>query len=141
MGFDQFHTTYHAYLTLTQLALNLKSQSFPLEIIPIESVVQQLRLIKDEEEIACLRNAARLGYQGYEFVVSLLREGIIESELAFELEFFWKKLGACRLAFDSIIAFGPNSSMPHYRAGKTALTLHTTCSSILVSCFLIIIPI
>jgi Xaa-Pro aminopeptidase len=125
LGFDQNHTTYHAFLTLTQLAAKLKTQSYILEIIPLESPVQQLRLIKDAEEIACLRKAAHLGYQGYEFVFSLLREEVTESELALELEFFWKKRGASRLAFDSIIAFGPNSSMPHYRAGPTLLTLHS----------------
>jgi Xaa-Pro aminopeptidase len=126
LGFDQHYTTYHAFSALTQLAANLKEQSYRLDIIPIESVVQKLRLVKDEEEITYLRNAAHLGYQGYELVVSLLREGVTESELAFELEFFWKKRGASRLAFDSIIAFGPNSSMPHYRAGATQLKLHTS---------------
>lgn len=126
LGFDQQHTTYQAYLTLTQLANKLKTQSYALEIIPVDAPIHKLRLIKDEDEIACLRKAAHLGYQGYEFVLSLLREGVSESELAFELEFFWKKRGASRLAFDSIIAFGPNSSMPHYRAGPTALTLHTS---------------
>lgn len=126
LGFDQHHTTYHAFLILTQIATNCKEQSYVIDMIPTESVVQQLRFIKDEEEIICLRNAARLGYQGYEFVASLLREGVTESELALELEFFWKKKGASRLAFDSIIAFGPNSSMPHYRAGATKLQLHTS---------------
>ncbi len=126
LGFDPHHTTYQAFLTLTQLAANLKKQSYGLDICPTEPVIQQLRLIKDEEEIASLKAAARLGYLGYEFVVSLLREGVAETELALELEFFWKKRGASRLAFDSIIAFGPNSSMPHYRAGATQLQLHTS---------------
>lgn len=125
LGFDQQHTTYHAFLTLSQLATKLKTQSYALDITPLESPVQQLRLIKDEDEIAYLRKAAHLGYQGYDFVVSLLRENMSESELALELEFFWKKKGASRLAFDSIIAFGANSSMPHYRAGPTLLTPHT----------------
>lgn len=126
LGFDQQHSTYQAFLTLNQLAAALKNQSYPLDIIPVESPVQQLRLIKDEDEIAHLRKAAHLGYQGYEFVVSLLRENVTESELAFELEFFWKKKGAKRLAFDPIIAFGSNGSMPHYRAGPTPLTPHTS---------------
>lgn len=126
LGFDKYQTTYHAYLTLSQLAVDLKSKSYALEIVPVDSVVQQLRLIKDSDEIACLRRAAQLGYEGFECVVSLLREGVSETELAFELEFFWKKRGASRLAFDSIIAFGPNSSMPHYRAGNTQLQLHTS---------------
>jgi len=125
LGFDQNHTTYHAFLSLNQLAAKVKTSSHSFEIIPLESPVQQLRLIKDADEIALLRKAAHLGYQGYEFVASLLKEGVTEAELALELEFFWKKRGASRLAFDSIIAFGSNSSMPHYRAGPTKLALHT----------------
>lgn len=122
LGFDQNHTSYQAFLTLTQLTGKEKSSSRLLEIIAIESPVEKLRRIKDEEEAIALRKAAQLGYQGYEYVASLLREGVLESELAFELEFFWKKRGGSRLAFDSIIAFGANSSMPHYRAGSSKLT-------------------
>lgn len=126
LGFDQLQTTYQAFLGLCQLSEELKSQSYPLEVIPVESAVQQLRLIKDKEEIACLKLAAKLGCEGYAFVLSLLTEGISEAELAFELEFFWKKRGAKKLAFDSIIAFGPNSSMPHYRAGPAKLKRNTS---------------
>jgi Xaa-Pro aminopeptidase len=126
LGFDQQHTTYHAYLALMEISAKAKEQTFNLDIVPINAPIQQLRLIKDEDEIVRLRKAAHLGYQGYEFVLSLLREGITESELALELEFFWKKRGAHRLAFDSIIAFGANSSMPHYRAGSTPLIRHTS---------------
>jgi Xaa-Pro aminopeptidase len=93
LGFDQSSTTYQTFLTLHQMSEKLKGQSYELNICPLESPVQQLRLIKDDEEIAFLRKAAHLGYQGYEFVVSLLREGISEGELALELEFFWKKKG------------------------------------------------
>ena len=125
LGFDQDHTTYQRFLNLKQLAEKMKSASFNLEIVPLESPVQELRLIKDPEEILALKKAAHLGYQGYEFISSILREGVTEAELAFELEFFWRKRGGSRLAFDPIIAFGPNSSMPHYRAGATPLTYNT----------------
>ena len=60
------------------------------------------------------------------YVLSLLKEEISEAELALELEFFWKKRGAKKLAFDPIIAFGANSSMPHYRAGLAKLQSHTS---------------
>lgn len=124
LGFDQSQTTYEAYLGLTQISPSL-------EIIPTESLVQKLRFIKDAEEIACLKQAAKLGYEGYEFVASQLKEGISEEGLALELEIFWKKKGAKKLAFDSIIAFGSNSSMPHYRAGKAILKKDT---SVLIDC-------
>ena len=91
LSFDQLQTTYLAFLGLTQLAEELNSHSHPLTIVAAESPVQQLRLIKDEEEIACLKQAAKLGCEGYAFILSLLKEGISEEELAFELEFFWKK--------------------------------------------------
>lgn len=126
LGFDKQYTTYQAFLTLSTLATEFNVKGHALELLPVESVVQKLRLIKDEDEIAYLRAAAHLGYQGYEYVVSLLAEGVTEAELALELEFFWKRKGASRLAFSSIIAFGEHGSMPHYRAGNTALQQNTS---------------
>ena len=118
LGFDQETTTYQRYTDLLSLVHTISG----LELLPYPSLVQKLRLIKDGDELTYLRQAASLGYRGYEYVASLLKEGVRENELALELEFFWKKQGAQRLAFDSIIAFGENSSMPHYRASSTQLT-------------------
>ncbi len=126
LGFDKNQTTYHGFLTFSQLAADLNAAFYTLEVVPVASLVQQLRMVKDQEEINCLRTAASFCYRGYEFVVSQLCEGITEAELAFELEFFWKKQGASRLAFDSIIAFGPNSSKPHHRASLTKLQPSTS---------------
>ena len=125
LGFDQENTSYQGFSKLTELMGEEKTSTHWLKIIPLESPVQKLRLIKDADEMQALRKAAQLGYEGYELIVSLLREGVIESELAFELEFFWKKQGGSRLAFDPTIAFGTNSSMPHYRAGSSKLTLNS----------------
>lgn len=131
LGFDHSKTTYETYIGLIKLSQELQSLSYALDIIPAESVVQKLQLIKERDEIDCLKKAAKLGYEGYQFVSSLLEEGITEEALALELEIFWKKKGAKKLAFDSIIAFGSNSSMPHYRAGKTALKKN---SPVLIDC-------
>lgn len=116
LGFEQGETSYQRFQVLSKLTV---------DIVPVESPVQQMRLIKDPQEIVLLKQAACLGYKGYEYVVGLLKEGVAEAELAFELEFFWKKKGAKKLAFDPIIAFESNSSMPHYRAGSTRLKLNT----------------
>lgn len=119
LAFDSDHTSYRNFLDLEKLTAELKHSC---KLIPMSSPIKKLREIKDEEEIATLRNAAELGSQGFDHVCSLLKEGISEEELAFELELFWRKRGGRGLAFDPIIAFGPNSSMPHYRAGSTHLT-------------------
>lgn len=122
LAFESDKTTYHAFLNLQKIGEELPSD-YPFSLLPLESPIQKMRMFKDAEEIAILREAARLGYEGYEFVVSQLKEGIAEQELALELEFFWKRKGAKKLAFDSIIAFGANSSMPHHRAGSTTLQM------------------
>ncbi len=112
LGFSTNSTTYERYLALKKLKIALKGIANP---------VQSLRLIKDQEEIHLMRQTARLGCLGFDFLCAHLKEGITELELAVELEIFWKRKGAKALAFDPIVAFGKNGSMPHYRAGKTAL--------------------
>lgn len=111
LAFDSSKTFYQDYLQLKNI----------ISVIPVDAPIDRLRLIKDDEEITLLREAANLGCKGFEWIRSKLQVGISESELALELEIFWKKRGAQKLAFDPIIAFGPNSSMPHYRAGETKL--------------------
>lgn len=106
-------------VTIVASYLELKKE------LPIEpkSLLGRIRAIKNPSEIAALQKAADLGCLGFDYVCSLLKEGVTEKELAFELEFFWRKQGAEGVAFDPIIAFGENSSMPHYRAGSTRLKL------------------
>ncbi len=118
LGFNTDTTSYKAY---QELQKTLSSLSRQVTLVPLDSIVKQQRMIKDDDEIDCLRDAAHLGSDGYDFVTTLLKEGITESELAIELEIFWKRRGGTGVGFDPIIAFGPNSSMPHYRAGNTQL--------------------
>ena len=116
VAFDSTTTSYSQYE-------KFKKNSH-ITLIPLEAPLKLQRAIKDAFEIEALRKAAILGYRGFEFVSTLLKEGISEQECAQELELFWKKQGSQGLAFESIIAFGKNSSMPHHRAGKETLKLN-----------------
>lgn len=122
LAFDRETTSYKDYQQLRASidAVNAKT-TIKRDLIPLDNLVKQLRAIKDTGEINALREAARLGSQGFDFVCSILREGITEGEVAAELEIFWKRRGSKTVAFEPIIAFGPNSSMPHYRGGKEKL--------------------
>ncbi|MBA3816601.1 MAG: aminopeptidase P family protein [Parachlamydiaceae bacterium] len=126
LGFDSDKTSHKTFLSLINIIekvninrLNLNASL--LQLIPLDSPLKSLRSIKDTEEIALLREAAILGSQGFDFACSLLKEGITELEVAIALEIFWKQRGGRNVAFDPIIAFGANSSMPHYRAGNQYL--------------------
>lgn len=123
LAFSSDSTSYKRYLDL-QNCVHVINEPIPtrqLTLVPVNNLVKQLRGIKDTEEISCMRDAANLGTQGFGFVCSLLKEGISEAEVARELEIFWKQRGSKTIAFDPIIAFGANSSMPHHRAGQVKL--------------------
>ena len=117
VGFDPENTSYQRFLEWQK-----KFEPLSLSLLALDNPLKLQRMIKDASEISLLREAAQLGTKGFDFICGLLKEGISESEVAIELEIFWKKQGAKGVAFDPIIAFGANSSMPHYRAGTTRLT-------------------
>lgn len=115
LAFDSKTTVYQRYLQL-QDAVGTENA-----LVAIEEPIRPLRLIKDATEISLMREAGKLCMEGFNYVASLLKDGVIEEDLALELELFWKKRGAKKMSFDPIIAFGTNGSMPHYRAGKGIL--------------------
>ncbi len=116
LGFCSDRLSYQSYLHLKS-----KLKKFGIIAKALDKPVEEIRSVKDASEIILMKKAARLGSLGFDFVVSKLKEGIKEKELALELEFFWRKKGASKLAFESIIAFGPNSSMPHHKTGERKL--------------------
>lgn len=99
----------------------LKKMEPHLEWISFAKPLKAIRAIKSGQEISLLKKAAEITWKGYLKIISLLKEGITEEELALEFEFFCRKEGASKLAFDPIIAFGENSAYPHYRSGKSKL--------------------
>lgn len=114
LGFDSAYTSVKSYAEMQQ-------DFSKWTLISIDSPIKKLRSIKDGEEIERLRQAGALGSLGFDFVVKHIKKGISEIELATELEIFWKRKGGKALAFEPIIAFGSNSALPHYRAGKKTL--------------------
>lgn len=79
----------------------------------LDSLIESLRVHKDEEEVSLMKAAQNIAEQSLKHVYGLIREGVTEAELAFEFEFYARRMGAERLAFDSIVASGENGSMPH----------------------------
>lgn len=90
-------------------------------LVATEGLVEELRLIKDEEEIALLRRAAALADAGFDFLLDFLRPGRTEREVGLELEFFLRRRGASAAGFDFIVASGPRGSMPHGVASDRTL--------------------
>ena len=86
-----------------------------------ERVVEQIRLVKDANEVANLRDAAARLTLVAERAFKAIRPGVLEREVAAAIEMGLRAAGYERPAFDTIVASGPNAALPHYRAGLRIL--------------------
>lgn len=78
-----------------------------------DELIQESRMVKDEEELAKIAKAEAIGDAAFSYILDVIKPGMKEAEVALELEFFMKRQGASQLSFDTIVASGSNSSMPH----------------------------
>jgi Xaa-Pro aminopeptidase len=86
------------------------------ELIPLEEEIINLRAIKDPQELTLIRKAIDLSSKAFQHIVELTKEGVVEREIALEMEFFMKRNGAETIGFDLIIASGRQSAFPHGKA-------------------------
>lgn len=105
VGFEESYMTVAAYQVWTdELSAELK---------PASALLEDLRARKDEEEIAAMIAAQRIAERALEKTLSILKPGVTEKEIAAYLEYQMISSGAEKKSFDTIVASGPNGSMPH----------------------------
>ncbi|HMD44932.1 MAG TPA: aminopeptidase P family protein, partial [Acidimicrobiales bacterium] len=85
------------------------------EVKPTTGVVEALREVKDEGEIARMARAAAIADSALAEVLGLMGTGITETEFALALDTAMRRGGAESTAFDTIVAAGPNSAKPHHQ--------------------------
>jgi Xaa-Pro aminopeptidase len=106
VGFEGDSVSYQGYRTLLE--------QLPEEAIrPTSKLVEQLRMVKDEEEIAALRAACQCIEAALRSALSVVEQGITEKDLAAEIDYRLAKLDARKPAFDTIVAFGDHAALPH----------------------------
>ncbi len=86
-----------------------------------DGFVKKMRAVKDERELSAMRAAQAITDAAFEHIVEFMSEGMTELEVKRELEETMRRLGAEGLAFDSIVASGPNGAAPHSIAGERRL--------------------
>ena len=110
-----------AHMTVAERASLAKAIGRSATLLASPPIVEPLRMIKDAEEIACIRAACQLGVQLFSKLTGKLRPGMTESALAGELEFAARLAGAEQMAFPTIVAAGERSALPHGRASNAAI--------------------
>jgi len=92
------------------------------KLAPAGGIVEELRIIKDSTEVALIRKALKIAETAFQDTRALIRPGMTERDIAAELDFRMRKLGADAAAFPTIIAVNASSSKPHARPGSRKLT-------------------
>jgi Xaa-Pro aminopeptidase len=106
IGFEEKFITYDFYT-------KLKSKLDKIKLMPLFETLDEMRAIKDDDEIKRIKNAVEIADSAFRHILTYIRPGIKEYEIAAEIEYFMKKNGAQGPAFDTIVASGWRSSLPH----------------------------
>jgi len=118
-GFDPATTTV-AELSRWKAALPSHLRRAFLSALPA-SLVEPLRRIKDEDELALMIEAALVGCKLFDHILGVIRPGMAENAVAAELEHRARLLGAEGMSFETIVASGVRSALPHGRATQASL--------------------
>lgn len=79
----------------------------------LSNEISALRAIKDDEELECIRKAQEIAEKAFDSILSFIKEGVTEREIALELDRQMLLNGAEAVSFDTIALAGANTSMPH----------------------------
>ena len=104
MGFEDGYVTVASYNQYSKL---------PCELVPAQSLVNDLRAAKDEEEIALMKKAQEITDQAFDAILKFIQPGMTEQEIAARLQYEMLLRGADKMSFDPIVVSGPNGSLPH----------------------------
>jgi Xaa-Pro aminopeptidase len=115
VGFESAHLTVSAH---TDLSRRLDAGSRRTDLVPTDGVVERFRAVKDGWETAILRDAGARLSEAAKTLIPKALPGIAENDLAAIVDFELRRVGFAKPAFDTIVASGPNSALPHYRSGE-----------------------
>ena len=83
------------------------------ELVPASEILDLLRMVKDEEELAAMKEAQRVTDEAFSEILNDIKPGVAECEIAAKLTYLMARKGAERNSFDPIVACGANGSKPH----------------------------
>jgi Xaa-Pro aminopeptidase len=110
LGFESRRMSYFQHREMTR---ETSEKGLTVDFVPLDELVEPLRLQKDESEINHTRKALAIAETVFKEITAGLKPGMTEKEIAWEMEAKMRNAGADDLSFPTIIASGPNSALPH----------------------------
>ena len=105
LGFEQDGISYATFTNLEKM--------IECELVPVSGFIESLREIKDQEEIDVIQQAIKITEAAYQYILKEVKPGMTELEVANKLDFFMREQGASSVSFDTIVASGVRSALPH----------------------------
>lgn len=105
VGFEENFLTYEKYKKYLH--------TYQVNLVETEGLIENQRIVKDEEEFNCVKKACEITDMAFEYIIRNIKRGMTEKDIAFEIERYMISKGADGIAFETIVASGANSSMPH----------------------------
>lgn len=109
IGFDRISATEY---------IRIRDSLGSLRLECLEEAIWSLRKVKDESELTLIRKAAELTGRGMMKAFEVIRPGLMDWEVAAEIEYEMRRLGSNGVAFDTIVCSGPESAFPHGGFGE-----------------------
>lgn len=113
LGFESDYLLHSFEKTLSKSLADIK-----IKTKPTLNLIEKMRVIKDEDEIDCIRRSVQLNEEVFQQIYKNLQPGISEIELAIKIEATMRQKGAECPSFNTIVASGKNSALPHAVPGK-----------------------
>ena len=105
LGIEKVRINYSLYSSLESIPF--------LKIVPTNDLVEEMRIIKDKEEIETMKKAFKASTKSFNDTLPFIKEGISEEDIAAELEYRFRKNGGEKSSFDTIVASGKRGAFPH----------------------------
>jgi Xaa-Pro aminopeptidase len=115
LGFEQDDVSYSEY---TSFSAQLQPE---VTLVPVSGLVEQLRMFKDAEELQIMQRAADLADATFSHILNVVKPGMTERQVDLEMEFYMLSHGATASSFDTIVASGERSSLPHGVASERVI--------------------
>ena len=112
LGFESNFVSYESHHKVSEA---IKAKQINLELVPTAGIVEQLRSVKEPEELILITKAVELADAALEQAKAIIRPGVTEKEVAWEIEKDLRQKGSEGVPFEIIVASGPNSALPHAR--------------------------
>lgn len=113
VAFEEEHVSFATYSTLVDL--------FSCDLTPIAGLIESLREVKEDSEVAIIKKAISISDAAFTHILKVIKPGMTEIEIANQLDFYMRSLGASGVSFETIVASGYRSAMPHGVASEKVL--------------------